>query len=44
MTIDTTGRVIEHDIFESVIKTSERMTYTDVTKILRDNDPETVKR
>ncbi|QCX34663.1 ribonuclease R [Caloramator sp. E03] len=44
MTIDSTGKVIEHEIFESIIKTSERMTYTDVTKILKYNDEETIKR
>ncbi|GEK34805.1 ribonuclease R [Kurthia sibirica] len=40
MTIDENGIVIGHDIFESVIKTTERMTYTDVYKIveLKDND------
>lgn len=44
MEIDKTGKVIDHNITESIIKTSERMTYTDVTKILRDNDPELIKR
>lgn len=44
MEIDETGKVVDHEIFESVIKTSERMTYTDVTKILRDNDPELIER
>lgn len=44
MTIDSEGKVVEHDIFESVIKTSERMTYTDVTMILKDKDPELLKR
>ncbi|MEG0128093.1 ribonuclease R [Clostridium sp.] len=44
MVIDENGRVLEHEVFESVIKTCERMTYTDVTKILRDGDPELVKR
>lgn len=34
MTIDDTGRVIDHEIFESVIKTKARMTYKDVTAIL----------
>ncbi|ETJ25193.1 Ribonuclease R, partial [human gut metagenome] len=29
---------------ESVIRTNERMTYTDVTKILEDNDEELIKR
>lgn len=38
------GKVVDHEIFESVIKTNERMTYTDVTKILRDKDPETIKK
>ncbi|MEY8001161.1 ribonuclease R [Clostridium sp. Mt-5] len=44
MEIDKDGRVLKHDIVESIIKTNERMTYTDVTKILRDEDPETIKR
>jgi len=44
MTIDQNGKVVDYEIFESVIKTCERMTYTDVTKILRDNDPDLIKR
>ncbi|MEG0371304.1 MAG: ribonuclease R [Clostridium sp.] len=44
MTIDENGSVLEHEVFESVIKTSERMTYTDVTKILRDSDEELMAR
>lgn len=44
MTIDKNGRVIDHEICESVIKTKERMTYTDVTKILKDNDAELIKK
>ena len=44
MEIDKTGKVIDHKINESVIKTNERMTYTDVTKILRDKDEDTIKR
>jgi ribonuclease R len=44
MVIDENGKVVSHEIFESVIKTSERMTYTDVTKILRDKDPELMKK
>ncbi|WP_032122208.1 ribonuclease R [Clostridium amazonitimonense] len=44
MVIDRTGKVLEHDIMESVIKTSERMTYTDVTKILKDNDKELIEK
>ena len=44
MVIDGSGNVLDHEIVESVIRTNERMTYTDVTKILKDNDPELSKR
>ena len=44
MIIDNKGKVIQHEIEETVIKTSERMTYTDVTKILENNDEELIKR
>lgn len=44
MVIDKNGKVIQHEIEQSVIKTSERMTYTDVTKILENNDEELIKR
>ena len=44
MIIDSKGKVIQHEIEETVIKTSERMTYTDVTKILENNDEELIKR
>jgi ribonuclease R len=44
MVIDKNGKVIQHEIEESVIKTSERMTYTDVTKILENNNEELIKR
>lgn len=44
MEIDNTGKVVDHRISETVIKSSERMTYTNVTKILRDNDEELMKR
>lgn len=44
MIIDNNGKVLEHEICESVIKTNERMTYTDVTKILKDNDEELIKK
>jgi len=40
MTINKEGQVIDHEIFESVIKTTARMTYTNVYKILVENDPE----
>lgn len=44
MDIDPAGRVYNHEIFESVIKTNERMTYTNVYKILVENDQELMKR
>ena len=44
MTIDNKGKVCDHEIAETVIRTSERMTYTDVTKILKDNDEELIKK
>ncbi|KMT59136.1 ribonuclease R [Listeria fleischmannii 1991] len=40
MEIDETGHVVSHEIFESIIKTTERMTYTDVNAILVENDSE----
>ena len=44
MTIDSKGKVIDHEIAETVIRTNERMTYTDVTKILTENDPDLIER
>jgi ribonuclease R len=44
MEIDKNGTVVDHEIFESVIKTKERMTYTDVSDILENNDSELMKR
>jgi len=35
---------VRHDVFTSVIKTKERMTYTNVRKILQDEDPEVTER
>ncbi|APM40646.1 ribonuclease R [Clostridium kluyveri] len=43
MKIDENGKVIEHNIVESVIRSNERMTYTDVTKILK-GDKETIEK
>ncbi|WLV23929.1 ribonuclease R [Aciduricibacillus chroicocephali] len=40
MEIDSTGKVVDHEIFPGVIKTTERMTYSDVNKILVDQDEE----
>ncbi|WP_071393621.1 ribonuclease R [Bacillus tuaregi] len=44
MEIDEDGTVVNHDIFQSVIKTTERMTYSDVNKILVDEDEELSQR
>ncbi|KGA97586.1 ribonuclease R [Alkalihalobacillus alcalophilus ATCC 27647 = CGMCC 1.3604] len=40
MEINSAGEVVKHEIFQSVIKTTERMTYSDVNKILVDGDTE----
>ncbi len=44
MEIDNEGKVLNHRIEESVIRSSERMTYEDVTKILEENDSELIER
>ena len=44
MEMDKNGKVIAHKVVESVIKSSERMTYTDVNKILKDSDEELIKK
>ena len=38
MTIDSKGEVVDHRIVESVINVDERMSYTDVNKILKGTD------
>ncbi len=40
MTIDRNGKVTDHEIFESVIRSKERMTYTEVYKIIEEKDEE----
>ncbi len=40
MEIDPTGEVVNHEIFESVIRTTERMTYDDVNEILVNKNEE----
>lgn len=40
MEINDSGDVIDHKIMESIINVNERMTYTNVKKILIDDDPE----
>ncbi|GAA0744641.1 ribonuclease R [Clostridium oceanicum] len=44
MEINSKGKVVDHRIVESVIKSKERMTYEAVTKILRDKDEEFIKK
>ena len=41
MTIDRSGEIVDHSIVESVINVNERMSYTDVAKILEDKDEST---
>jgi len=38
MEIDREGNVVDHEIFPSIIKTTERMTYTNIYKILEEDD------
>ncbi|WP_430791082.1 ribonuclease R [Virgibacillus flavescens] len=44
MEINKHGEVVNHSIFQSVIKTNERMTYDDVNKILVDKDEDVRSR
>ena len=44
MEIDPEGKVVGHEIFQSVIRTTERMTYKEVRQILQDEDEEVTKR
>lgn len=44
MDIDEKGNVIGHKIAETVINVDRRMSYTDVKKILTDNDEDTISR
>ncbi|MHB9095517.1 MAG: ribonuclease R [Eubacteriales bacterium] len=44
MEIDKRGQVVKHEICESVLNINERMTYTNVKKILVDKDPELLER
>ncbi|MBL3731811.1 ribonuclease R [Lysinibacillus sp. HST-98] len=44
MIIDANGNVVAHEIFQSVIKTTERMTYKDVYKILEEQDEALIER
>ncbi|MEK4003337.1 ribonuclease R [Paenibacillus sp. FSL H3-0333] len=44
MEFDEQMKVVNHDVFTSVIRTKERMTYSDVRKIVEDEDPELLER
>ena len=44
MEIDSKGKVVNYEIFPSIIKVEERMTYTDVAKILKGEDEAILKR
>ncbi|MEN8904821.1 MAG: ribonuclease R [Clostridiales bacterium] len=44
MNIDKNGKVLKHDIFESIININERMTYDDVTEIIKNSDEKLLKR
>lgn len=44
MEFDDKAKIVRHDIYTSVIRTVERMTYTDVRKIVADEDPEVIQK
>jgi len=44
MEIDLSGSILHHEIFQSVIQTSERMTYSAVNAILEEDDTQTIER
>lgn len=44
MEIDSKGNVISSDLYKSVIKVTERMTYTDVNKIINNLDEEVLNK
>ena len=44
MKIDEKGRVVDHEIAETVIRVDQRMSYTSVKKILEDRDPEEMEK
>ena len=43
MTIDPRGKIISHDIFESVVKSRKQMTYKNVNKVFDGETPEDYK-
>ena len=44
MKVDEKGRVVDHEIAETVIRVDQRMSYTSVKKILEDHDPKETKK
>ena len=44
MEIDSKGKVISGDVYKSVIRVTERMSYTDINKILNNLDEEVIKK
>ena len=44
MEIDASGKVVDSDVFKSIIKVTERMSYTDVQKILDASDEKVTKK
>jgi ribonuclease R len=44
MEIDTEGHIVNYDIFESIIRSDERLVYGDVSDLLEKDDPELKSR
>ena len=44
MEIDKKGKVISHRVYKGIIRVTERMSYTDIDKILNNKDNRTIKR
>lgn len=44
MEIDNKGNVVKHEIVKTIINSKERLTYSDVSKILEDKDQELMER
>ena len=44
MEIDESGKVVDSDVYKSIIKVTERMSYTDVQKILDASDEKVTKK
>lgn len=44
MEVDARGRVVKYELCETVIRSNERMTYTDVNKLLTHADPQLAMR